>query len=126
MVLALALVGFGPLELVSALSQNWREGGDAPLTAIGYVVIALTVFDVAKYFVEEEAIRSRSLVTTSDARSLTKFISTIAIAVFIEGFIEGLVILFQVSKHDVEKMPNPTALLVTRSSSLSGWSLTSD
>ncbi|WP_202620567.1 GNAT family acetyltransferase [Methylocystis heyeri] len=110
MLLALALVGFGAFELVSALSQNWHEGGDALLRAIGYVVIALAVFDVAKYFVEEEVIRSRSLVTTSDVRrSLTKFISTIAIAVFIEG----LVIVFQVSKHDVEKMLYPTGLLAT-------------
>ena len=110
MLLALSLVGFGALELVSALSQDWHEGGNALLTAIGYVVIALAVFDVAKYFVEEEVLRNRSLVTTSDVRrSLTKFISTIAIAVFIEG----LVIVFQVSKHDVEKMPYPTALLAT-------------
>ena len=65
---------------------------------------------MAKYFVEEEVLRNRSLVTTSDVRrSLTKFISTIAIAVFIEG----LVIVFQVSKHDVDKMPYPTALLAT-------------
>ncbi|MGC1861133.1 MAG: GNAT family acetyltransferase [Methylocystis sp.] len=110
MLLALALVGFGAFELVSALSQDWHEGGNAILTAIGYVVIALAVFDVAKYFVEEEVLRNRSLVTTSDVRrSLTKFISTIAIAVFIEG----LVIVFQVSKHDVDKMPYPTALLAT-------------
>jgi hypothetical protein len=110
MLLALALVGFGAFELVSALSQDWHEGGNAILTAIGYVVIALAVFDVAKYFVEEEVLRNRLLVTTSDVRrSLTKFISTIAIAVFIEG----LVIVFQVSKHDVDKMPYPTALLAT-------------
>ena len=110
MLLALALVGFGAFELVSALSQDWHEGGNAILTAIGYVVIALAVFDVAKYFVEEEVLCNRSLVTTSDVRrSLTKVISTIAIAVFIEG----LVIVFQVSKHDVDKMPYPTALLAT-------------
>ena len=42
-------------------------------------------------------------------RSLTKFISTISIAVFIEG----VVIVFQVSKQDVGKMLYPTALLVT-------------
>jgi len=39
----LALVGFGALELVSALSQDWHQGGNAILTAIGYVVIALDV-----------------------------------------------------------------------------------
>jgi len=109
MLLALALVGFGAFELVSALSQDWHEGGNAILTAIGYVVIALAVFDVAKYFVEEEVLRNRSLVTTSDVRrSLTKFISTIAIA-----FHRRMVIVFQVSKHDVDKMPYPTALLAT-------------
>jgi len=43
MLLALALVGFGALELVSALSQDWHQGGNAILTAIGYVVIALDV-----------------------------------------------------------------------------------
>jgi hypothetical protein len=42
-------------------------------------------------------------------RSLTKFISTIAIAVFIEG----LMIVFRVSKEDVAQMLFPTALLLT-------------
>ncbi len=58
MLLALALGGFGALKLVSALSQDWHEGGNALLTAIGYVVIALAVFGVAKYFVEEEVLRN--------------------------------------------------------------------
>jgi len=77
---------------------------------IGYVVIAMAVFDVAKYFVEEEVIRKRVNPTVTEERpSLTKFISTIVIAVFIEG----LVIVFQVSKQNVEKMLYPTALLAT-------------
>ena len=105
------------LELVSALSQDWHEGGNALLTAIGDVVIALAVFDVAKYFVEEEVLRNRSLVTTSDVgRSLTKFISTIAIAVFIEG----LVIVFHKSKHDVEKCLTRPLFSRRRFSSFSG------
>jgi hypothetical protein len=110
MLLALALVTFGALELIAALNKSWHEGGNALLTAIGYVVIAIAVFDVAKYFVEEEVIRGPGPLTSSEARrSLTKFISTIVIAVFIEG----LVTVFQVSKQDVEKMLYPTALLVT-------------
>ena len=40
---------------------------------------------------------------------MTKFVSTIAIAVFIEG----LVIVFQASKDDLPTMLYPTALLLT-------------
>lgn len=110
MLLALALVAFGALELIAALDKSWHESGDALLTAIGYVVIAMAVFDVAKYFVEEEVIHKPVIPTaTEERRSLTKFISTIVIAVFIEG----LVIVFQVSKQNVEKMLYPTALLAT-------------
>jgi hypothetical protein len=110
MLLALALVAYGTLDLVVSLSKAWHQAGDAVLTAIGYVVIAVAVFDVAKYFVEEEVIRGRELRVASEARrSLTKFISTISIAVFIEG----VVIVFHVSKQDVEKMLYPTALLAT-------------
>ena len=110
MLLALALVVYGGLDLAVSLSRSGSAGGDAVLTAIGYVVIALAVFDVAKYFVEEEVIRNREMRLASEARrSLTKFISTIAIAVFIEG----VVIVFQVSKQNVEQILYPTALLVT-------------
>jgi putative Mn2+ efflux pump MntP len=109
MVMAVVLVVYGVFDLVTALRGPWREAGDALLTAIGYQVIAMAVFDVAKYFMEEEVIRGRELRIASEARrSLTKFISTIAIAVFIEA----LVIVFQVSKQDVTKMLFPTALLV--------------
>lgn len=109
MLLALALVSYGLIDLIASLSKPWHEGADAVLRAIGYVVIAVAVFDVAKYFVEEEIIRNREMRLASEARrSLTKFISTIAIAVFIEG----VVIVFQVSKQDVEKMLYPAALLV--------------
>jgi hypothetical protein len=109
MVMAVVLVVYGVFDLVIALRGPWREAGDALLTAIGYQVIAMAVFDVAKYFMEEEVIRGRELRIASEARrSLTKFISTIAIAVFIEA----LVIVFQVSKQDVSKMIYPTALLV--------------
>jgi uncharacterized membrane protein len=65
---------------------------------------------VAKYFVEEEVIHSKETRNAFQLRrSLTKFISTIAIAVFIEG----LVIVFQVSQQVVERMLYPTALLAT-------------
>src|SRR5215203_2341780 len=110
MAMSLSLVGFALTELYSAVTRQWGEVGDALLDAIGYVVIAVAVFDVAKYFVEEEVIRGREMRAASEARrSLTKFVSTIAIAVFIEG----LVIVFQASKHSLPEMVYPTALLLT-------------
>jgi hypothetical protein len=110
MALSLALVVHGAIEVISVGISSWQDAGGTILATIGYVVIAMAVFDVAKYFIEEEVIRSRELREAAEARrSLTKFVSTIAIAVFIEG----LVITFQASKDDLPTMLYPTALLLT-------------
>jgi L-asparagine transporter-like permease len=110
MALSLALVVYGAIEVISIGVSSWKDAGGTILAAIGYVVIAMAVFDVAKYFIEEEVIRGRELREAAEARrSLTKFVSTIAIAVFIEG----LVITFQASKDDLPTMLYPTALLLT-------------
>lgn len=106
MAMSLALVVFGCIEVIAV--GAWRDASDALLRAIGYLVIAMAVFDVAKYFIEEEVIRGREMRSAAEARrSLTKFISTISIAVFIEG----LVIVFRTSKDDLTQMPYPIALL---------------
>ena len=98
------------VEIAAVGASSLKEVGGALLAAIGYVVIAMAVFDLAKYFIEEEVIRGREMRDAAEARrSLTKFVSTIAIAVFIEG----LVIVFQASKDDLPKMLYPTALLLT-------------
>jgi len=110
MALSLALVVHGAIEVISVGISSWQDAGGTILATIGYVVIAMAVFDVAKYFIEEEVIRGRELREAAEARrSLTKFVSTIAIAVFIEG----LVITFQASKDDLPTMLYPTALLLT-------------
>jgi hypothetical protein len=110
MAMSLALVGFALVELYGAVTLSRGEFGEALLGAIGYVVIAMAVFDVAKYFIEEEVIRGREMRIAAEARrSLTKFISTISIAVFIEA----LVTVVRVSKQDVDKMFPPTLLLLS-------------
>src|SRR3954468_19690982 len=110
MLIALALSFYSASQIVAALASPWSDAGDALLGAIGYVVIAMAVFDVAKYFIEEEVIRGREMRIAAEARrSLTKFISTISIAVFIEA----LVTVVRVSKQDVERMIAPTLLLLT-------------
>jgi hypothetical protein len=110
MAMSFALVIYSVVEIVAVGSSSWKDAGGAMLSAIGYVVIAMAVFDVAKYFMEEEVIRGREMRSAAEARrSLTKFVSTIAIAVFIEG----LVIVFQASKQSLPEMVYPTALLLT-------------
>jgi hypothetical protein len=110
MAMSFALVIYGVIEIIVAGLSAWKDAGGAMLSAIGYVVIAMAVFDVAKYFIEEEVIRGREMRSASEARrSLTKFVSTIAIAIFIEG----LVIVFQSSKDRLPEMLYPTALLLT-------------
>jgi hypothetical protein len=109
MVLAVALSAYAIYDLAVSLSVSLAEGGEGLLRAIGYMVIAIAVFDVSKYLAEEEVVRGRELRAASEARrSLTKFISTIAIAVFLEG----LVTVFRVSKTNVPDMVYPTLLLL--------------
>jgi hypothetical protein len=110
MLMSVGLVIFGGWEVIAGLSGSFADASTALLAAIGYVVIAMAVFDVAKYFIEEEVIRGREMRTAAEARrSLTKFISTISIAVFIEG----LVLVFRVSRENVTEILYPTTLLVT-------------
>jgi L-asparagine transporter-like permease len=110
MAMSFAMVIYGGIEVVTVGWSSWKDAGSVLLAAIGYVVIAIAVFDVAKYFIEEEVIRGREMRGAAEARrSLTKFISTIAIAIFIEG----LVIVFQASKERLPEMIYPTALLLT-------------
>lgn len=106
---ALVLAGSAVSDFISAALARQNVGLSA-LSGIGYVVVAIAVFDVAKYLVEEEVVRGRELRVASEARrSLTRFISTIAIAVFLEA----LVTIFRVSQDSVDELLYPTALLVS-------------
>lgn len=108
MLIALALSVYSAYLIVAALAQGWHEAGAGLLEAIGYVVIAVAVFDVSKYFIEEEVIRGREMRMASEARrSLTKFVSTIIIAVFIEA----LVMIFREGGKDVSRVLYPGAIL---------------
>lgn len=110
MLVALALSIYSAGLIAIALRGPWGDAGNGLLESIGYVVIAMAVFDVAKYFFEEEVIRGREMRLASEARrSLTKFISTISIAVFIEG----LVLVFRQSGQDVALLLYPCAILIT-------------
>lgn len=107
--LALALVGYSVWQLRAVFGPDKPDIAAELLDAVGYVVIAIAVFDVAKYLLEEEVLRDGDLRDAAEARrSLTKFISVIAIAILLEA----LVMVFQVGKKQVSDMIYPTLLLL--------------
>jgi hypothetical protein len=106
---ALLMSAYGIGQTVYALLY-WTDFGSTLLRGVGYIVIAIAVFEVAKYLIEEEVVREREMRSPGEARrSLTKFISTISIAVFLEG----LVTVFRVSHENVTLLIYPAALLLT-------------
>jgi hypothetical protein len=106
---ALTMSAYGIGQTFYALFY-WADFGGTLLRGVGYIVIAIAVFEVAKYLIEEEVVRGREMRSPGEARrSLTKFISTISIAVFLEG----LVTVFRVSHDNVTELIYPAALLLT-------------
>jgi hypothetical protein len=109
MLLALGLIIFGCWRLVAAFTLSGEHLAEPLLGAVGYVIISIAVFDVAKFLIEEEVLNGRERRIASEARrSLTKFISTSAIAIFLEA----LVTVFRVSSTRVTELLYPTFLLV--------------
>ena len=108
MLLAIVMIVDIVIQLISTLVS--RKGvGIAALAGIGYVVVAIAVFDVAKYLIDEEVVRAREMRAAGETRrSLTRFISTISIAVFLEA----LVTIFKVTQENVQDLGYPTMLLV--------------
>lgn len=108
MLLAGALIVYAGWQVVAVFSEPEFNIGSRLLEAVGYTVISIAVFDVAKYLLEEETVRPSEMRHAGEARrSMTKFISTIAIAVFLEA----LVSVFEAGKEDLRLMLYPTLLL---------------
>ena len=109
MLLAMALVTVAGFQVMAAGWPPDKETGGVLLEAVGYTIISIAVFDVGKYLIEEEAIRGREMRKAGEARqSMTKFITTIAIAIFLEA----LVTVFEAGKTDPQQMLYPTFLLL--------------
>ena len=109
MCVAGGLIFFAGMQFYSGFNAEGQDIGQSLLDSIGYAIIAMAVFDVAKYILEEEVIDPTQMRNAGQARrSMTKFVSTISIAVFLEA----LVAVFQTSKGgDVSMMLYPTLLL---------------
>lgn len=106
---AMALIGFGVKDALQGIGSPDKSGADAVLDVLGYVIVAIAVFDVAKYIFEDEVRRGNERRSAAEARrSLTKFLSTIVIALFLEA----LVVVFKTAREDVAQLLYPTALLI--------------
>jgi hypothetical protein len=120
MLLAGGLMAYAVYSVWVTLQTPEAATDTALLDVIGYLIIAIAVFDVAKYLLEEEVHRGQERRRTSEVRkSLTKFMSTMVIAVFLEA----LVTIFKVARDDVNLMLYPTALIVAGTGMMLGLGL---
>ncbi|HEX2726780.1 MAG TPA: GNAT family acetyltransferase [Beijerinckiaceae bacterium] len=118
--LALGLIVQGVYYPLTAVLQPGSQGKIAFLSGVGYVIIAIAVFDVAKFLIEEEVVLGRERQSVAETRrSLTKFVSTIAMA----ALLEALVTVFRVSSEDPALMLYPTLLLVAGTGLIVGLGL---
>ena len=92
----------GMVALDSALLTS------AMLEGVGMIVLAIAVFEIAKYLYEEEIVRERELRRADEARrTLTKFLTTIIIA----ASLEGLVLVFEARTSEISAIIYPVMLL---------------
>lgn len=106
LLLSLAMVGMAIWEVISQIIVG-KSFLNQLLESVGLIIIAIAVFDVAKFLLEEQVLRERKLQHIAEARrSLTLFLTIIIIAVSLEA----LVIVFQ-NKQDVYLLVYPSALL---------------
>jgi len=106
---AMSLIALGINEALASLRNPDQSSAEAVLDVLGYIIVAIAVFDVAKYLFEDEVRRGEEKRSAAEARrSLTKFLSTIVIALFLEA----LVVVFKTARGDVAQLVYPTLLLV--------------
>lgn len=108
LLLALVLTG----DAVVKFCREAIVGGEvteAALSGIGYIVVSVATFEIARYLTEEEVVGGREAQSASKARrSLVRLVSTVAIAIFLEA----LVIVFHVGKENVPQLVYPALLLI--------------
>jgi len=109
MVAAFTMVGKALFDLYTLLFVEFRISKSI-LDAISYTIIAIAVFDVGRYLIEEEVQRNKELRTPGEAcRTLTRFMVVITIALALEG----LVGVFEAGNRDITKVLFPLALVLS-------------
>lgn len=85
------------------------------LEAVGALIIAIAVLDVAKYLVEEEVFRNKELRSPAEAR---KTITKLFVITSIATGMEGLVYIFKSGNQDVTLLFYPSLLILISSISI--------
>lgn len=105
---AVALLAIAFWRLFAAAARDWNILHQT-LECIGLVTIAIAVFEVGKFMIEEELIRERQLRSMLEARrSLTKFLTIVVITLSLEG----LVLVFETKLEHIADLIYPTGLLL--------------
>ena len=108
MTFALILVGTGPVSLIHALVEG-KSFITAMIYSIGFLILSLAVFDVARYVYDEEVRRGREMRKAAETRrSITKFVTVIIIAVLMDA----LVALSKAGQGGLDQLVYPVVLLV--------------
>lgn len=106
--MSLGVLAYAVWHLTGIVRKPEPEVGPTLLNCIGYAIIALAVFEVAKYIFEEEVVDPREMRHAREARRrITKFLSTIIIVTFLEA----VVLVFYTGTNNVEMLLYPTLLL---------------
>jgi len=105
---SLLIIFFSIWDLVVCL-LNQCDRLNALLDFVGYLIIAVAIFDVGRYLLEEEVFRERELRSPGEARrSLTKFMVIIVIAVTLESLLNVL----KAGAVDLESLVYPAILFL--------------
>lgn len=111
-VISMLIIGWSIYEIVINLkdfSIN-KEFIIIMLQAVGAIVIATAIVDVAKYMIEEEVLKDKELSDPEEARrTLTKIMTIISITVSIEG----IIYIFKAGLKDLSLLVYPSLLIIT-------------
>nr|MDU9044542.1 hypothetical protein [Candidatus Electrothrix aestuarii] len=106
--ISLAMIIFALVNIHTSISDK-NLFAKSLLDAVGLIVIGMAVFDVSKFLLEEEVIKSHEEITHATQKAtLSKFLVIIAIAVSLEA----LVFIFNAGKKDISLLIYPAFLLV--------------
>lgn len=109
MLFALVFIGVAAYSVFhSLLLLDIEATTHGLLNGVGMIVLAIAVFEIAKYLYEEELEHDRELRHADEARrTLTKFLTTIIIA----ASLEGLVLVFEARTSEIAAIIYPVMLL---------------
>ena len=109
-ILVLALMRTVVLDTAALIASTYGEGDPLqPFSIIIYLTLALAIFDLGKTILEEEVLMHKDIFRhSSTRRTITRFISTILIAISIEA----LLTMFKASLGETQYMLPAIGMLV--------------